>query len=169
MQKDEWNKCFIWLSSLFPKWTTSQATSVVWFSEIGEEMTITEFQNAVRACMAESPSAFPPGVFEIKAKLTPKFEQPDILWAEILELAKGSSRCLTDFSQPARLAIRAIGGISHVGRVNIEELPWLKKDFLRAFNDFSERALNNAAKNIYDEIESPEIKKLSGSILKRLQ
>jgi hypothetical protein len=168
MNKNEWDKCFFWIATMFPQWQVTAITSKAWFDEIGTEATAAQFQDAVRNCMSENPSCFPPGAFEIKAKLRGNFEQVDLLWQQITKFSSQGKTDVSHLSRPARLALRAIGGISKVGMQSIDKLEFLKKDFVRAFNDFKNRP-EAAVKNDFDEIENSDIRFLAQNTTRRLQ
>jgi hypothetical protein len=136
MTKNEWDQCFIWLLALFPTWKPNSMTSPAWFDEL-HSVPPQAFKAAVKGAMIgkDNPS-YPPGVFEIKAMFKPQFEQVDELWHKILQ---GCSD--TDMSPPAQRALKSIGGAKKVRNTNLDELPWLKKDFMRAFEVFCQRSI----------------------------
>lgn len=110
-----------------------------------------------------------PGVFEIKACLKPKqsHEQVDALWDRILRLCARGETNIASFDQAAQKAIRAVGGMQYLGYAPHEQLPWIKKDFVRAYEEFCNAQDSNPVAHL--QIENEEIKTLVGNVTKRLK
>jgi len=141
----ETNKLVAWMLGVFPQWRPDKATTMVWASEL-PDVPAADAIAAVRAVQQQSPSAFPPGLFEIKSKLrghcSPRNEAKivfNLFW-------EGRPDSDPDFikltsSQRAQRAFRLAGG--GYGQALTADKDWHERRFVDIYEGLSEREAIN--------------------------
>ena len=143
MNANEWDRLFLFFTQAYPAWKPTQDLSLTWFAEF-RSYDAKLVHQAMKSAALETDSQFPPSLFQILRKLKIEqepVEQVDCLWERVIRQAAGPDKSIDTYSPQAQAAIRAIGGFSGLGRSTRDQWPWLKKDFARAFAEFSERKI----------------------------
>ena len=145
MNNDEMNKFMLWLLGAFPSWKPDKGVSVVWAGEL-PDVTANDAMAAVRVIHGTEASPFPPGVFEIKGKLSgrsdPRLEAKIVfnaIWTGCScrgSLNDQNIQGLVE-SDRAQKTLRLIGG--GYGQSLTAEKDWHEKRFVDVYCGLAER------------------------------
>jgi len=142
MNENQWDKMFSFIIQVFPSWKPTAETSMVWFSRLSTYESDVVYRAFESVCLRHD-SQFPPSLFqvlrEIKEQSSPA-GKVDEQWAKALNMAKGYKTA--GLTAAGSFALRCIGGSSQLGMSKDSELPFIKKDFVRSFNDYKEESLS---------------------------
>lgn len=141
MTKIEWNQTFSWVVGLYPNWKPDVGVQATWFDEIGRMVDQNNFRAAVRVCGVKNPSAFAPGVFEIKheidcAKSGGELKEiAESVWLRVREVYHDLNRGVPvpQMRGCTRAALQTIGGFRAIGDCLEGEMKWLQKRFIEAW------------------------------------
>jgi len=143
MRNEETNKFIVWLMGAFPAWKADKGVAAVWASEM-PDVTAEVAIKAVRGLQGNSPSPFPQGVFEIKAAILGNVKSPLVdakeTWQKIVGIVRryGKDSGLPEKTRDkTRKSLNAIGGMMTVGNCSESQLPWLEKEFVNMFCEYS--------------------------------
>ncbi len=146
MTTQDWDKIFSFASEAYPAWKPKVETSLMWFSEL-KNYSFATVMASFRSVGVKLNSQFPPSLFQILSEIKKQslnLEQVDELWELIIKKAGGRDYANTVLSVPAQRALHALGGTRRIGQVDTKEFPFLKKQFERAFEDFSESEISQS-------------------------
>lgn len=169
MSRIEWNKFFAWLCAAFPQWKSDQVVSAAWFDELSRVTSnIEAVKNAVREITIKTNSPFPPGLFQIVARLN-ECDKNDVSSVEAWQIARGAARGLSDCknlastNQAISETVRMLGGLDEIGYCPHDKIHFLEKRFCEIYQAISIRGINSSVKQLVAQKNSP---KLVGDILK---
>lgn len=158
-------------SSVFSNFTLTKEAIKTWHS-LFSETSLETFHAALRICIKEPGRSFFPTPGEVN-KIILKMKMAEIpdgdeVWCTLLNYASGGAEDLADkYLMNNEAGQRALRQVSfHALRYSdIEtELPWVRKEFLRAYAEISESA--SARSQIY--IGKQEAAKILGNISKAI-
>ena len=129
---------FIFLGSLYPRYTARKATIKAYHRVLGDIPT-----DALVAATEQlgADSTFFPAAAEIR-KLAFKLMQGDNLpvaiegWNQLLDHWNGR---YVEFHPLTQKTIKTMGGLRHLGLTTNDQLPFVRNQFVKAFDTFRER------------------------------
>ena len=112
----------------------------VWYKHLSDVLTTVEFQRAVeQVILAQEFMPTPQQLVEaIKGDSTTQaFEE----WELCIKAASRGEYGVADALTPqGKFALRAVGGVSELGRINQDDLRWAKKEFISAWKGWKPAA-----------------------------
>jgi len=120
-----------------------------------DRMTTDQFRDAVDVIYAHD-RFWPAPVRFLEAVGLDPSSAAATAWDQVLNAARtGGGGPASSYPPATAEAIRAIGGITALGRVNEDRLPFIKREFIAAYRAHGERAPSPA-------LEAPTLKELTG-------
>ena len=105
----------------------------VWYKHLSDMLTTVEFQRAVeQVILAQEFMPTPQQLVEaIKGDSTTQaFEEWDLC---VKAASRGEYSVAESLTPQGKFALRAVGGVSELGRINQDSLRWAKKEFISAW------------------------------------
>lgn len=173
--KKLWENLFNYLSCAFPNWNPDQRIKAVWLMELREYQP-SDVLNAVKAVIEKTNSQFVPNLFQVTGQLK-KTLKPDadfnVEWLKVESLAKGKRTFkIEELCEQSKYAVQCLGGIDEIGYTPLDDLKWVKKDFLKLCETAKENNLKPRAslgKGFENLIESIDSKTLNVLTLQNLE
>jgi len=112
----------------------------VWYKHLSDCLTTVEFQRAVeQAIVANEFMPTPQQLVEaIKGDSTTQaFEEWELC---VKAASRGEYSVAENLTPQGKFALRAVGGVSELGRINQESLGWAKKEFISAWKGWKPTA-----------------------------
>jgi len=112
----------------------------VWYKHLSDCLTTVEFQRAVeQAIVANEFMPTPQQLVEaIKGNSTTQaFEEWELC---VLAASRGEIGIADSLTPQGKFALRAVGGVSELGRINQDSLRWAKKEFVSAWKGWKPAA-----------------------------
>ncbi len=112
----------------------------VWYKHLSDCLTTVEFQSAVeQAIVANEFMPTPQQLVEaIKGDSTTQaFEEWELC---VKASARGEYGVIDSLTPQGKFALRAVGGVSELGRINQDDLRWAKKEFISAWKGWKPSA-----------------------------
>ncbi len=112
----------------------------VWYKHLSDCLTTVEFQSAVeQAIVANEFMPTPQQLVEaIKGDSTTQaFEEWELC---VKASARGEYSVADSLTPQGKFALRAVGGVSELGRINQDDLRWAKKEFISAWKGWKPTA-----------------------------
>jgi hypothetical protein len=151
MKHEEMNKFTVWLLAAFPQWKVDERTTTVWATEL-PDISADVAIRAVRVIRKETPSQFPPGVFEIVAALTPQ-DPGAAAWTKVSERVWYTGRQHEELTDREREALRLIGGARRLSEVQPNDEPFVRKEFISIYEDLKGEVLSIEAPRRTSDLE----------------
>ena len=105
------------------------------YESLGDRLTTDEFRAACRAVFESEKFFPPPNVFVEKVRGNAASRAAE-QWAKVLKAATGYP---VELDAAAKAALRELGGIAELGRIDESQLPWLRKDFIPLYQSYAEQ------------------------------
>jgi len=112
----------------------------VWYKHLSDSLTTVEFQRAVeQAIVANEFMPTPQQLVDaIKGDSTTQaFEEWDLC---VLAASRGEYSVAESLTPQGKFALRAVGGVSELGRINEDNLRWAKKECISAWKGWKPTA-----------------------------
>ena len=143
----------------------------VWYKHLSDRLTTSEFVCAVEQVIVAK-EFMPTPQQLVEAVNGDEGVQAQQEWEACVKAAARAEHSITDLTPQGKFALRAVGGVSELGRTNEDELRWLKKEFISAWQGWKPTAgsalLPAADKSAFPEGEGFEVARQMRELTQKL-
>lgn len=128
------------IAEAYQNFTPSETTASVWASILGDVTALDAKKAILEIVRVDKYPPTPARVLEVvREGMAQPEEQPSIIWERLVQLASQGERGKAIFdaheSPRVKSALYSIGGFSYLRRAEISSLPYIRRDFLTAYQE----------------------------------
>lgn len=135
---------FSHLALCFPSAKITDELATCWMIEL-KDYAPKDVYNAIKTINKKTESNFLPNVFQIMSELERKFKPHvdfNVDWLKVESMAQGRSRYkVSELSDEAQYALQCLGGTKDLGMAFVDDMKWIRKDFMRMCEQAKENDL----------------------------
>lgn len=127
---------------LYPQNALSEEIILAWYS-LFSKVRYESFSKAMDASLKKPGRAFAPTPGEVQQELnlltSPTRLIAEDAWERVVMFAARGAQGEPNFDEQTKSCLRRVGGIDRIRRSDVsKELPYIRRDFLRCFKEFSD-------------------------------